>query len=88
MLLLSRVPESILVHTLGWLQDVQRQVGIKIRALRMEKGLTQDQFANLAGLNRTHVYRLESGQQSVTLRTMKIIADALEVRVRDLVWDI
>ena len=61
---------------------------MKIRELRRQKGLTQDEFAALAGLNRTHLYRLESGRQSMTLRTLKIMADALEVRIRDLVWDI
>ena len=61
---------------------------MKIRDLRKKKGFTQDQFAERAGLNRTHLYRLESGRQSVTLRTLKIVADALDIRVRDLVWDV
>jgi transcriptional regulator with XRE-family HTH domain len=60
-------------------------VGERIAFLRKAQGLTQDQFAERAGLNRAHLYRLESGKQSVTLRTLKIVADALEVRVRDLV---
>jgi transcriptional regulator with XRE-family HTH domain len=81
-LLLSRVLESILIPYAGFLQDIEKQVGKRIQALRRRKGLTQDEFANLAGLNRTHVYRLETGQQSITLRTMKIIADALDVRVK------
>ena len=87
-LLKSRVLQSILLHTLGGLQDIEQRVGLKIKALRSRKGLTQDQFAELTGLNRTHLYRLENGKQSVTLRTLKIVADALEVRVRDLVRDI
>jgi transcriptional regulator with XRE-family HTH domain len=70
------------------LQDIERQVGLRIKALRAKKGITQDQLADLAGLNRTHLYRLESGKQSITLRTMKIVADALDVRVRDLVRDV
>ena len=51
----------------------------------MKKG--QDQLAELAGLNRVHLYRIETGQQSMTLRTLKIIADALEVKMRDLIGD-
>jgi len=61
---------------------------MKIQELRKKKGFTQDQFAVRAGLNRTHLYRLESGRQSITLRTLKIVADALEIRVRDLVRDV
>jgi XRE family transcriptional regulator, regulator of sulfur utilization len=82
------VLRSSIVHTLRWLQDIERQVGLKIKALRSKKGLTQDELAELAGLNRVHLYRVENGKQSLTLRSMKIIADALDVRVRDLVRDI
>jgi transcriptional regulator with XRE-family HTH domain len=42
-------------------------------------------LAELTGLNRVHLYRLENGKQSMTLRTLKLIADTLGVRVRDLV---
>jgi transcriptional regulator with XRE-family HTH domain len=65
--------------------DIQREVGNRIKAIRQAKGVTQDQLAELAGLNRAHLYRLENGKQSMTLRTLKIIADTLGVRVRDLV---
>ena len=62
------------------LQDIDLRVGGNIQKLRKQKGITQDQLAEISGLNRAHVYRLESGRQSMTLRTLKIIADALEVR--------
>ena len=65
------------------MQDIDRAVGERIKTLRQKKGLTQDDLANRAGLNRVHLYRLETGRQSMTLRTLKIIADALEVRAAD-----
>jgi transcriptional regulator with XRE-family HTH domain len=64
--------------------DINRAVGERIRILRLKKGITQDQLAELTGLNRVHLYRLENGRQSMTLNTLKIIAETLEVRVRDL----
>lgn len=67
------------------MQDINRLVGERIRTLRRRKGITQDQLAELTGLNRVHLYRLENGRQSMTLNTLKIIADTLEVRVRDLI---
>jgi transcriptional regulator with XRE-family HTH domain len=67
------------------LQDVQKAVGLRIKAARNRKGITQDQLAELAGLNRVHLFRLETGRQSMTLRTLKIIADALDVKMRDLI---
>ncbi len=85
MLLLSRVSQISIRHRLVSLQDIQRVVGANVKKIRLAKGITQEQLAELAGLNRTHMYRLESGKQSMTLRTLKIIADALLVKVRDLI---
>jgi transcriptional regulator with XRE-family HTH domain len=70
------------------LQDIEQAVGKRIRAMRQAKGITQDQLADKTGLNRVHLYRLESGKQSMTLRTLKLIADTLGVRVRDLIGKI
>jgi transcriptional regulator with XRE-family HTH domain len=67
------------------LQDIEKVVGQKIRQIRRAKGITQDQLAELAGLNRVHLYRLETGRQCMTLRTLKIIADALGVKMRRLI---
>jgi transcriptional regulator with XRE-family HTH domain len=66
-------------------RDINRAVGERIRRLRLKKGITQDQLAELTRLNRVHLYRLENGRQSMTLNTLKIIADTLEVPVRDLI---
>ena len=68
--------------------DIQRVVAERIKKIRKKKGITQEQLAELAGLNRTHLYRLETGKQSMTLRTLKILADTLDVRVRELVKDL
>lgn len=35
-----------------------------------------------------HLYRIENGRQSMTLRTLKIIADALDVKMRDLIGNL
>ncbi len=70
------------------LQDVQKIVGRKIKVVRGKKGVTQDQLAELAGLNRVHLSRIETGRQSMTLRTLKLIADALDVKMRDLIGNL
>jgi transcriptional regulator with XRE-family HTH domain len=69
-------------------EDIQIAVAEKIKEIRKAKGISQDRLAELTGLNRVHVYRLENGKQSMTLRTLKLIADTLEVRVRDLIGEL
>jgi transcriptional regulator with XRE-family HTH domain len=66
-------------------QDIQRQIGAKVRKLRLKKGWSQDVFADKSGLNRAHVGEIERGESNVTIQTLKIIADTLGVRIVDLV---
>jgi transcriptional regulator with XRE-family HTH domain len=66
-------------------EDIQRQLGENIRALRSAAGFTQDGFAELAGLGRAHMGEIERGECSVNIRTLKIIADALKITVSDVV---
>jgi len=66
-------------------QYVQKQVGGTVRALRLKKGWSQDEFADLSGLNRAHVGEIERGESNVTIQTLKIIADTLGVKISDLV---
>ena len=70
------------------MQDVQRIVGSRVRALRKERGLTQDTFADKSGLNRAHVGEIERGESNVTIQTLKLIADTLEVKIEDLVREL
>jgi transcriptional regulator with XRE-family HTH domain len=68
-------------------QDIQKAVGAKIRLYRTRKGWSQDVFADIAGLHRAHIGAIERGERNITLRTLKTAADALQVRVRDLIGD-
>ena len=67
------------------MQDIQKQIGGTIRALRLKKGWSQDVFADLSGLNRAHVGEIERGESNVTIQTLKLVADTLGVRIVDLV---
>lgn len=44
-------------------------------------GLSQEQLAERAGLQRTHISRIEAGKYAVTLETIQAIAEALGMTV-------
>ena len=67
------------------MQDIQVQIGKTIRALRLKRKLSQDVFAERSGLHRAHVGEIERGESNITIQSLKIIADTLGVRIRDLV---
>lgn len=58
-------------------QQTRDRIGQRIAALRNQQGLTQEELAKRAGLQRTHVLRIEHGRYAVTLETIQAIAQAL-----------
>jgi transcriptional regulator with XRE-family HTH domain len=66
-------------------QDIQKRVGANVRAWRLKRKMTQDVFAERAGLHRAHVGEIERGESNVTIQSLKLIADTLKIKVVDLV---
>lgn len=58
----------------------RKTVDIVISTLRVQKGLTQEQLSGLAGIARSHLAALESGDKIPRVDTLWRIADALSVR--------
>lgn len=59
--------------------------GNVLRRLRMEAGLTQEQFGFEADLRRTYVSILELGQQQPSLSTILKVALALNISAQELI---
>ena len=59
----------------------------RLRRIRMERGLSQEQLAGLAGLDRTYVSSCEAGRRNATIRTIDRLSRALEVDPAALVSD-
>ena len=62
-----------------------RILGLVIGAERVKHGMTQEQLSGLAGITRGHLAVLESGQKSPKVETLWRIADALNLRLSDLI---
>ena len=57
---------------------------MKLKSLRLKRGMTQKALAKKAGLSREHVARLEAGQHDPPLSTLIRLAKALKVKVGEL----
>ena len=60
-------------------------LGQNVRRLRLERGWSQEAFADEAGLHRTYVSDIERGARNPTIRIVAQLADALDVEPADLV---
>jgi len=56
-----------------------------LRQLRQEKGLSQEELADRAGLHRTYISQIERGIKSPSLRSLERIARALDVQLSTLI---
>ncbi|MFG3273113.1 helix-turn-helix domain-containing protein [Streptomyces luteogriseus] len=68
-----------------WILRRRRIVGDRIRDARLHANLTQEKLAELAGLDRQSINRIEQAAASPKLDNLFRIADALQVPLSDLV---
>lgn len=62
----------------------RRLVGLNIRLLRQAAGLSQEELALAAGINRTYLSSVERGQRNVSIDNICRIAAALDCHPREL----
>ena len=74
------IPEAWRDYEVGFRQVL----GAKVRRLRNEMGLSQDEFADLAYLHRSHIGLIENAKYNVSLTTLLRLAKALELELEDL----
>jgi transcriptional regulator with XRE-family HTH domain len=67
------------------MKSVLIQVGQRIRELRVEAGLTQEELAERADLHPTYLGGVERGERNVSLNNLNKVATALHVPLRSLV---
>ena len=64
--------------------DMRRLVGQNLKRIRLKKGLTQEQFADISGFSQQYISGLEGGHRNPTVVTLYEIAVALGVSHLDL----
>lgn len=63
-------------------------MGYRIKEIREEKKMTQEELAKATGLTRTTISLLETGvTKSASSKTLLNIANALEVKIDDLFFE-
>lgn len=58
--------------------ELAQAFGAAVRALRMERSIAQESLANLAGIERSHMGKVERGEHMPTLAIIFKIAGALD----------
>lgn len=59
--------------------DLQRTLGRNLRRLRQQRGLSQEEFAEVLGVHRTYMGGVERGERNLTLQSVEKLAERLGV---------
>ncbi|MEV8048981.1 helix-turn-helix domain-containing protein [Streptomyces bacillaris] len=68
-----------------WVLPRRQQIGRRIRALREDRGLTQIQLGERAGMDHKTVHRVEYATSDPSLSMLLRLAAALDVELAELV---
>ena len=62
--------------------------GQRVRKLRRERCLSQEELADKCGLHRTYISDVELGKRNVSLENIARIAESLEISLPDLFLEV
>jgi transcriptional regulator with XRE-family HTH domain len=66
-------------------RHIRKFIGQRLRALRKERGLTQDRLGELSGLSGKFIGEVERGQKSISIDSLYAVAVALRTPLPSLV---
>jgi len=69
-------------------EKILQTLGEKLRALRLERGLTQESLAHDAGFSRSYYNEIETGKRNISLLNLCRLASYLNVELVELVEEI
>jgi len=64
--------------------DIRKRLGANVRKLRLEKGWSQEDYADRAGIHRTYVSDIERGARNPTVTVVEKLAKPLGVQAGEL----
>ncbi len=65
------------------IRKIKNQIGKKIKNLRIENDLSQEQLAEFVGMSREHISCLERGKNLVTIESLYKISEYFKIDIRD-----
>ena len=66
------------------MEDIRVRFGKALRKRRLKLGVSQEEFADICGLDRTYIGGIERGERNVSLLNIEKIARALRISLSEL----
>jgi len=62
--------------------DIRSKIGLRIKSIRSDKGISQNDLAFYAGLDRSYLAGVENGKRNISVINLEKIAIALETTIK------
>lgn len=69
-------------------KEILIKFGERVREIRKENGLSQEELSFRADLHRTYIGMIERAEKNITLVNIEKIANALEVSINEIFKDL
>jgi transcriptional regulator with XRE-family HTH domain len=68
--------------------EILLSFGSRLRQIRLERQLSQEDLADLAGFDRTYISLLERGKRNISLINISKLSKALQMEISELLLEI
>lgn len=65
--------------------DIRKKFGRRLKKIRKELKLSQEELAKISDLHRTYIGSIERGDQNISLENVYKLSKALKMSLKDLV---
>lgn len=63
--------------------SIKEKIGLTIKQLREETGLTKERLANISDVDRNYISAIESGKRNLSVEILSKILNALNITLSD-----
>lgn len=64
--------------------DIEKRFGAKLAYVRKQRKLSQMKLAEIVDMNFNYIGQIERSEANVTIKTMRVLANALDVELKTL----
>ena len=64
--------------------DIRKRFGKRVKELRRAKGMSHEELAHLAGLDRTYISDIEKGESDISIEIIQKLSIAFKINISNL----
>jgi transcriptional regulator with XRE-family HTH domain len=72
----------VFIYQMG--SDILKDFGLRVKQLRIERNLTQQDLADVSGFHKNYIGMVERGERNISLKNIEVFAKAFKIPIPEL----